>query len=259
MRFRVLGLLEVWTTDGRPVPVGEPKVRALLADLLIHAGRPVSTDRLLDDMWGEDLPGKPAAALQTKVWQLRRTLEEAEPGGRALVVSRAPGYLLDATPDMTDAGRFEDLTAQARATGDPAAKVALLTDALALWRGPAYTEFQDEPFARRAAQHLGEHRVSALEEQAAARLELGEHHLLADELAGLAAAHPLRERLHAIHLRALYRAGRQKDALDGYARLRTRLRDELGIDPGPELLALQRSILQQDLSLIHISEPTRPY
>ncbi|MEU7297121.1 BTAD domain-containing putative transcriptional regulator [Streptomyces exfoliatus] len=257
MRFRVLGLLEVWTTDGRPVPVGEPKVRALLADLLIHAGRPVSTDRLLDDMWGEDLPGKPAAALQTKVWQLRRTLEEAEPGGRALVVSRAPGYLLDVTPDMTDAGRFEDLTAQARATGDPAAKVALLTDALALWRGPAYTEFEDEPFARRAAQHLGEHRVSALEEQAAARLELGEHHLLADELAGLAAAHPLRERLHAIHLRALYRAGRQKDALDGYARLRTRLRDELGIDPGPELLALQRSILQQDPALA-APVPTSP-
>lgn len=249
MRFRVLGLLEVWTTDGRPVPVGEPKVRALLADLLIHAGRPVSTDRLLDDMWGEDLPGKPAAALQTKVWQLRRTLEEGEPGGRALVVSRAPGYLLDATPDMIDAGRFEELTAQARATGDPAAKVALLTDALALWRGPAYTEFEDEPFARRAAQHLGEHRVSALEEQAAARLELGEHHLLADELAGLAAAHPLRERLHAIHLRALYRAGRQNDALDGYARLRARLRDELGLDPGAELIALQRSILQQDPDL----------
>uniref|UniRef100_UPI002F90CBDC BTAD domain-containing putative transcriptional regulator n=1 Tax=Streptomyces exfoliatus TaxID=1905 RepID=UPI002F90CBDC len=249
MRFRVLGLLEVWTTDGRPVTVGEPKVRALLADLLIHAGRPVSTDRLLDDMWGEDLPGKPAAALQTKVWQLRRTLEEAEPGGRALVVSRAPGYLLGITRDMTDAGRFEDLTAQARTTTDPRRKVDLLTDALALWRGPAYTEFEDEPFARRAAQHLEEHRVSALEEQAAARLELGEHHLLADELAGLTAAHPLRERLHAIHLRALYRAGRQNDALDGYTRLRERLRDELGLDPGSELTALQQAILQKDPAL----------
>ncbi|MFE0738842.1 BTAD domain-containing putative transcriptional regulator [Streptomyces sp. NPDC058855] len=249
MRFRVLGLLEVWTTDGRPVPLGEPKVRALLADLLIHAGRPVSTDRLLDDMWGEDLPGKPAAALQTKVWQLRRTLEEAEPGGRALVVSRAPGYLLDVTPDTIDAGRFADLTAQARATGDLPTKVALLTDALALWRGPAYTEFENEPFARRAVQHLEEQRVSALEEQAAARLALGEHHLLADELAGLVAAHPLRERLHAIHLRALYRAGRQNDALDGYARLRARLRDELGLDPGAELTALHQAILQQDPSL----------
>ncbi|MBD0706935.1 MULTISPECIES: AfsR/SARP family transcriptional regulator [unclassified Streptomyces] len=249
MRFRVLGPLEVWTTDGKPVTVGEPKVRALLADLLIHAGRPVSTDRLLDDMWGEDLPGKPAAALQTKVWQLRRTLEEAEPGGRALVVSRAPGYLLGITRDMTDAGRFEDLTAQAHATTDPRRKADLLTDALALWRGPAYTEFEAEPFARRAARRLEEHRVSALEEQAAARLELGEHHLLADELAALAAAHPLRERLHAVHLRALYRAGRQNDALDGYTRLRERLRDELGLDPGSELTALQRAILRKDPAL----------
>ncbi|MER7516347.1 BTAD domain-containing putative transcriptional regulator [Streptomyces sp. NPDC126499] len=255
MRFGVLGLLEVRTTDGTPVRLGEPKVRALLADLLIHVGRPVSTDRLLDDLWGEDLPGKPAAALQTKVWHLRRTLEQAEPGGRALVVSRAPGYLLDVAPDAVDAGRFAFLTGRARATPDLHAKVALLTDALALWRGPAYTEFENEPFARPAAQHLEEQRVSALEEQAAARLALGEHHLLADELAGLVAAHPLRERLHALHLRALYRAGRQNDALDGYARLRARLRDELGLDPGAELTALHQAILRQDPSLAAPATP----
>ncbi|MFD9408949.1 BTAD domain-containing putative transcriptional regulator [Streptomyces sp. NPDC059989] len=249
MRFGVLGPLEVWTDDGRPVPVREPKVRALLADLLIHAGRPVSTDRLLDDMWSQDLPGKPAAALQTKVWHLRRALEDAEQGGRSLVVSQAPGYLLDVGPDAVDARRFESLTARARAASGPAARTALLTEALALWRGPAYAEFADAGFAGPAVRRLEEQRVSALEEQADARLRLGEHRLLADELVGLAAAHPLRERLHAIHLRALYRAGRQGDALEGYARLRTRLRDELGLDPGPELTALYQAILQQDPAL----------
>ncbi|MEU3609656.1 BTAD domain-containing putative transcriptional regulator [Streptomyces sp. NPDC035033] len=256
MRFRVLGLLEVSTTDGRPVPVTEPKVRALLADLLLHAGRPVPAHRLVDDLWGEEPPGRPAAALQTKVWQLRRTLEAAEAGGRALLLSRAPGYLLDVPPDRIDAGRFADLAARARAVAEPAARLALLTEALALWQGPAYTEFAHEDFARQAARRLEEQRVSVLEEQADARLALGEHDALADELVGLVAAHPLRERLHGLHLRALYRAGRQTEALDGYERLRTRLRDELGIDPGPELTALHGAMLRQDPALAAPPIPT---
>ncbi|MER7761407.1 BTAD domain-containing putative transcriptional regulator [Streptomyces sp. NPDC097619] len=258
MRFGVLGPLEVWTDDGRPVLVGEPKVRALLADLLVHTGRPLSRDRLLDDLWGEDLPARPAAALQNKVWQLRRTLEEAEPGGRALVVSRAPGYLIAPAPEALDAARFEGLTARARTAAGPAARAALLTDALALWRGPAYGEFTEAEFTLRAVRQLEEQRVSALEEQAEARLQLGAHRPLADELTALTAAHPLRERLHAVHLRALYLSGRQSEALTAYDRLRGRLRDELGLDPGPELTALHRAILRQDPALTPPAVPSTP-
>ncbi|NUU22881.1 MAG: AAA family ATPase, partial [Streptomycetaceae bacterium] len=257
MRFGVLGPLEVRTADGRPAAVGEPKVRALLADLLVHAGQPVSTDRLLDDLWGDDLPGKPAAALQTKVWQLRRALDRAEAGGRTLVVSRAPGYLLDIGPDAVDARRFEDLTTASRAAADPERRAALLGDALALWRGPAYADFADATFARPAIQRLDELRLVALEELAEARLDLGEHRVLAGEYAELADEHPLRERLHAAHLRALYRAGRQSEALERYARLRDRLRDELGVDPGPELAAVYQAILVQDPSLDAAPSATR--
>ncbi|MCF2529280.1 BTAD domain-containing putative transcriptional regulator [Yinghuangia soli] len=249
MRFGVLGPLEVRTTAGTPVSVGEPKVRALLADLVVHAGRPVAVDRLLDDLWGEDLPGRPGPALQTKVWQLRRTLEAAEPGARELVVSRAPGYLLATARDAVDALLFEDLCAQARGTADPQARTALLGRALGLWRGAAYADFADAEFARSASRRLEELRLVALEELAEARLGLGEHHVLAGELADLAAEHPLRERLHATYIRALYRAGRQSEALERYAALRERLADELGVDPGPGLAALYQAILEQDPAL----------
>ncbi|MFI0453389.1 BTAD domain-containing putative transcriptional regulator [Actinomadura sp. 6N118] len=249
MRFGVLGPLEVWAADGSAVRVPEAKVRALLADLLVNEGRVVSADRLADDLWGEDLPGNPSGALQTKVWHLRRALEDAEPGARKLVVSRAPGYLLLVEADAIDAGRFGALLAQATAADDPRERAALLTDALALWRGPAYADFADEEFARPAITRLEEQRLVALEERAAARLELGEHGLLVGELADLVEQHPLRERLRAVQLRALYRAGRQSEALATYNDLRARLREELGLDPGPELAELQRAILTQDPAL----------
>ncbi|MGP4102355.1 AfsR/SARP family transcriptional regulator, partial [Nonomuraea sp. KM90] len=252
MRFGVLGPLSVWTDDGRPVRVPEVKVRALLADLLAHEGRPVSADRLAEDLWGDDPPGNPANTLQTKVSQLRRALEQAEPGGRELVAFRTRGYVLRATD--VDALRFAALLDRARAATDPRARAGLLSDALALWRGPAYADFADEEFARSAAVRLEEQRLTALEERAEVRLELGEHTLLADELGELVAAHPLRERLRAAHLRALYRSGRQAEALAGYDELRHRLADELGLDPGPELGALHRAILRQDPSLA----PPRP-
>ncbi|NRQ35834.1 AfsR/SARP family transcriptional regulator [Nonomuraea sp. NN258] len=249
MRFGVLGPLTVWTSDGRPVRIPEVKVRALLAELVIGAGRVVPADRLIDDLWGESLPANPANALQTRVSQLRRALEDAEPGARELVVSRQPGYLLDVRADAVDVGRFQSLLTQARTAGTPQARATLLGDALALWRGPALIDFADEEWARPEVTRLAELRLTAVEEQAEARLELGEHVLLADELGDLVARHPLRERLRAAHLRALYRAGRQSEALDGYRDLRTRLADELGVDPGPELTALHQSILRQDPSL----------
>ncbi|MFD4236765.1 BTAD domain-containing putative transcriptional regulator [Streptomyces sp. NPDC058542] len=256
MRFGVLGPLAVWTTDGRTVRVPELKVRALLALLLVEQGRPVSADRLIHELWGSKLPGNPTGVLQTKVWQLRRALEDAEPGGRDLVVSLAPGYRLLADGDAMDSGRFLRLAAGARSTGDPRERAALLADALAGWRGPAFADFADEEFARAARDRLEEQRLTALEEQAEARLELGEHALVADELGDLVARHPLRERLRTAHVRALYLAGRQGAALSSYAELREQLAENLGVDPSPGLAALHRSILDQDPRLTAAPSPT---
>ncbi|MFI0448974.1 BTAD domain-containing putative transcriptional regulator [Actinomadura sp. 6N118] len=249
MRFGVLGPLAVWTDDGTRVTVPEAKVRALLASLLTQPGRVVSTDRLIDDLWGDRPPRNPLGTLQARVSQLRKTLADAEPGGRDLVVSRVPGYLLEVAPDAVDAERFEALVAQARGAGDPRSRAALLADALALWRGPAYADFADDEFARAAIVRLDEQRLAALQAHAEARLELGEHSLLTGELAGLVERHPLRERLRAAYMRALYRAGRPSDALATYGELRDRLRDELGLDPGRELAALHQAILEQDPAL----------
>ncbi|MFD7905799.1 BTAD domain-containing putative transcriptional regulator [Kitasatospora sp. NPDC059747] len=247
MRFEVLGPLQVRTDAGDPVTVREPKVRTLLADLLAHHGQPVPTDRLVDDLWGEALPGNPANTLQTKVSQLRRALESAEPGGRELVVHRPAGYLLQVPQEAVDSARFADLIIRARRTADPRARVPLLSDALALWRGPAFAEFRDHRFAAATATGLDEQRLTALEDLADGRLELGDHLALADELGDLTREHPLRERLRGLHMRALYRSGRQTEALAGYRALTERLAEELGLDPGPELVALHGAILRQDL------------
>ncbi|MFE2295104.1 ATP-binding protein [Streptomyces sp. NPDC059452] len=255
MRFGVLGPLVVWTADGRPVRVPELKVRALLALLLAQQGHPVSADRLIDELWGSKPPRNPTGVLQTKVWQLRRTLEGAEPGGRGLVVSLASGYRLRAAGDEVDSGRFHRLTARARSTGDLRERAALLADALAVWRGPAFADFPDAGFARAARDRLEEQRLTALEEQAEVRLELGEHAPVADELSDLVALHPLRERLRAAQVRALYLAGRQGAALSSYADLRGRLAEELGVDPGPGLTALHQAILAQDPSLTTTTNP----
>jgi predicted ATPase/DNA-binding SARP family transcriptional activator len=249
MRFGVLGPLAVWTKDGEPVPVPGLKVRALLADLLVHAGRPVPVDRLIEDLWGARSPRNPVGALQAKVSQLRHALEQAEPGGRELVVFRSPGYLLQIDTNAVDAGRFEELLGRARDTEDPQAKAALLAEALALWRAGPFADFADEPFTRVVIGQLDEQRLVALEEQAETRLVLGEHRALLGELGALVAQYPLRERLRAVQLRALYRAGRQSEALEGYGELRNRLREELGLDPSPELTALYQAILQQDPAL----------
>ncbi|TQM46070.1 BTAD domain-containing putative transcriptional regulator [Pseudonocardia cypriaca] len=240
MRFGVLGPLAVWTADGEPVRIPELKVRALLADLLVHAGRPVGVDRLIDDLWGERAPRDPLGALQTRVSQLRRVL------GRDLVVFQPPGYLLRAGDDALDVARFRRLTGEAAAAEDARVRAGLLADALALWRGPALADFADEEFAAAAAARWEEERLDAVESLAEARLALGEHGALAAELGELVARHPLRERLRAAHLRALHRSGRQTEALAGFHDLRERLADELGLAPGRELVALHEAILRHD-------------
>ncbi|MFJ5142497.1 BTAD domain-containing putative transcriptional regulator [Streptomyces sp. NPDC088707] len=249
MRFAVLGETAVRTEDGTPVRVPELKVRALLAALLVDAGRPVAAFRLVDDLWGDEPPGNPLRALQAKVSQLRRAFEEAEPGGRDLVVTQAPGYLLAVPEGALDAREFARLAARARERADPRERAVLLGEALDLWRGPAFAGFAEEPFARAAADRLEEERLAVREALAEARLDAGELDVLAGELAELVALHPLRERLRAVQLRALYRAGRQSEALAGYEELRTLLADQLGLDPSPELTALHAAMLRQDPSL----------
>ncbi|MFC6017958.1 BTAD domain-containing putative transcriptional regulator [Plantactinospora solaniradicis] len=246
MRFGVLGPLAVWTDRGEPVAIPGRKVRALLADLLVHEGRPVSADRLVDDLWGKAAPADPTAALHVRVSQLRRALAGAEPGGRELVVSQAPGYALRVGPDAMDALRFANLLGQVQTAGDPRTRAGLLAEVLALWRGPALADFADEEFAQAAVTRWEEQRLAAVEAYAEARLDLGEHRDLVGELGEQVARHPYRERLRAAQMRALHRAGRAGEALDSFQELRRRLADELGLDPGPELAGLHRAILAGD-------------
>jgi predicted ATPase/DNA-binding SARP family transcriptional activator len=238
----VLGPLAVWTDQGEPVTIPGRKVRALLADLLVHEGRPVSADRLVEDLWGEAAPSDPTAALHVRVSQLRRALAGAEQGGRDLVVSQAPGYALRAG---TDAARFAALVEQA-GTADPRTRAGLLAEALTLWRGPALADFADEGFAQTAVTRWEEQRLSTVEAHAEARLALGLHSELTSELGEQVSHHPFRERLRAAHMRALHRSGRTSEALDSFQELRSRLADELGLDPGPELTALHQAVLAGD-------------
>ena len=245
----MLGDVAVWTSDGTPVAVPGLKVRGLLADLLVHEGRPVTADRLIEDLWGDEAPGNALGALQTKVSQLRRALGAGEAGGRALIESGEAGYRLRRPSESVDAGRFAALLVRSGAQREPAVRAATLTEALSLWRGSPYADFSDERFVRQAVERLNDQRLTALEELAEARLDLGEHHLLAGELTDLVARHPWRERLRAAHLRALYGSGRQHEALFAYEQFRRQARDELGVDPGRELAELHGAILRQDPAL----------
>ncbi len=163
-------------------------------------------------------------------------------GGRDLVSYRAPGYVLRVDEEAVDAARFTALTARARTNREPRHRAALLSEALGLWRGPAFAGFRDEPFVREAVARLDEQRLDALEEHAETRLELGEHAAVAAELIGPVGRHPLRERLRAAHMRALYRAGRPSEALDSHHELRRLLAAQLGLDPGPALTGPRRGV-----------------
>ncbi|WP_042167246.1 BTAD domain-containing putative transcriptional regulator [Streptomyces sp. NBRC 110035] len=243
MRYGVLGPLAVWDAEGRPVRVPEAKVRALLANLLVHGGGPVPADRLIEDLWASNPPGGSTNTLQTKVSQLRRVL------GREQVVREPAGYRLLLADDVVDATRFQELAVRARAHREPAVKADLFADALALWRGPAYADVAESLFARGEIARLEELRLAVVEDHAEVRLTLGEHTALAAELGTLVARHPLRERLRMAHMRALYRSGRQGDALQSFEELRRELAEELGASPGPEAAALHRAILRQEPQL----------
>ncbi|TLW94576.1 AfsR/SARP family transcriptional regulator [Saccharomonospora piscinae] len=249
VRFGVLGPLAVRTEAGEPVLVREPKVRALLAVLVLHAGGPVPLGRLVDTLWDGAAPADPANTVQTKISQLRRVLDRAEPGARALVARGGGGYTLDVDPDAVDVRRFDRLTTRAAATTDPARRACLLGEALALWRGEPFTEF-DLPALAAEAARLGRRELAVREDLAQARLDAGaDGDAVAEELAELVARHPLRERLRGLHMLALYRAGRHAEALASFARLRSLLVAELGAEPGPAVARLHQAILRQDAAL----------
>ena len=244
MEFRILGPLDV-VAGGRPVQLTGTRERTLLAILLIHAGEVVSADRLIDELWGDDLPGDPSNALQVVVSRVRRAL------GGELLVTRKPGYVFHVDADSVDARRFGRLVAEAErlSLADQARRSSLLAEALGLWRGPALAEFALDSFARDEVTRLEEARIHAVELKTDADLALGRHAELAGELKALVAAHPLRERLRGQLMLALYRSGRQGEALRVFQEGRTALTDELGVDPGAELQELHQQILLQSAAL----------
>jgi DNA-binding SARP family transcriptional activator/class 3 adenylate cyclase len=247
MEFRILGPLEAREGD-TPVALGGAKQRALLAVLLLYANEVVSTERLIEALW-EEPPGKGAKAVQVYISRLRKAL------GGTMLRSRPPGYLLELSPDQLDLARFRRLREDARR--DPTSAAAKLEEALALWRGQALAEFVSEPFARIERVRFEEERLEALEEWIEAELALGCHGALAGELEALVAMHPLREGLRGQLMLALYRCGRQAEALAAYREGRRELVEELGIEPGRALRELEQAILCQDpaLELLQNTEP----
>ncbi|MBD0282321.1 MAG: ABC transporter substrate-binding protein [Thermoleophilaceae bacterium] len=229
--------------------LGGPTQRALLAVLLLHAGEVVSVDRLIDQLWGDEPPATAVKTLQAHVSRLRRALNGAENGR---LETRGHGYVLHVRPGELDAERFRDLLEDARrrlAEGDPDRAAETLTEALALWRGPALAGLGRNTFARSEIARLDELRLAAIEERIEADLARGRHAALIPELEGLVAQHPLRERLRGQLMLALYRAERQAEALSVYQDGRRALAEDLGLEPSQGLRKLERQILQQDPAL----------
>ena len=244
MDFRLLGPMEVLDGD-TPVALGALKQRALLARLLVTPNRTVAVERLVDDLWGEAVPETAAKMVQIYVSQLRKVLPADT------LVTRPPGYLVETEPEAIDIARFDRLrrTGGAALVAGEATTAALqLREALALWRGEALAEFA-EPFAQTERNHLDELRMGCLEDRIEADLLLGRHADLAGELAAEIARNPLRERLRGQAMLALYRSGRQAEALDVYQDFRRTLADDLGLEPGKALRELQARILNQDPTL----------
>jgi DNA-binding SARP family transcriptional activator len=259
MQFRILGPLEV-EDGGRVVDVGGARQRALLAILLTRANQVVPRDSLVDALFGEEPREAAANLVQVYVSRLRKALEpgrERRSGG-SVVVTRAPGYLIRAGPDELDLHRFERLAEEGRralAAGEAPEAAARLREALGLWRGPALADFAYEEFASVESARLEELRLAAVEDRVDADLALGEHASLTAELQALVAEHPLRERLRGHLMLALYRSGRQAEALDVYHAGRRELVEGLGLEPSAALRELERAMLRQDPIL---DAPGRP-
>src|SRR4051794_8917577 len=246
MEFRILGPLEV-TNELGPVAMGGIKPRALLAVLLLHANESVSAERLALALWGDDAPAGATRTVRVYVSRLRKALGDAD-----AVTTTAAGYRLRVRPDELDAERFQRGVAEGRlalAAGEPERAALVLERALALWRGPPLADLAFEPFAQDEIARLEEQRLSALEARAEAHLATGRHVELVSELRSLLAAHPTREGLAAQLMLALYRSGRQAEALEVYRGTRHVLVEESGVEPGPALRRLHQAVLAQDPGL----------
>jgi DNA-binding SARP family transcriptional activator/ABC-type transport system substrate-binding protein len=246
MEFRLLGPVEA-LRDGRPVPLGGAKPRALLALLLLHVNEVVSRDRLIDELWADRAPGTAGHTLDVQISRLRKALE---PDG--VLVTRSGGYVLELDAEQIDVHRFERLLEEGRranAAGEQGEALQTLESALALWRGEALADLAYEDFARTESDRLNELRLLAVEERTDAELALGRHDTLVPQLESLTAQHPVRERLRGQLMLALYRSGRQAEALRVYTDARRRLVDELGIEPSHTLRELEQAILRQDPAL----------
>lgn len=256
MEFRILGPTEVLDgTERVALPTG--RGRALLALLILHAGEAVHTERLIDELWGEHPPPTARTIVQGLVSRLRSTLEPARKKGEPARLLQTIGreYRLAIEPEAVDAGRFKQLLDEAR-DAEPATRSAMLTEALGLWRGSALADLAYEPFAQRAIAALEELRTKAIEDRFEADLASGQGGELVPGLEAAIAAHPFRERLRGFLMLALYRAGRQTEALEAYRRTRALLIEEIGIEPGPALRELETAILRQDPALA--LRPTQP-
>lgn len=241
MDIRILGPLEV-ARDGQALGLGGSKERALLAVLLLHANEVVSTDSLTEHLWGGNPPPSAAKALQVYVSRLRKAL------GAEVIATRAPGYVVRVEPAELDLHRFESLVERSHGA-DPEDAAAILREALGLWRGAPLADFAYEAFAQAEIARLEELRFAALEQRIDFDLALERHEGLVAELERLLADHPLRERLRGQLMLALYRSGRQADALEVYRQGRQLLADELGLEPSESLKDLQRAILSHDPAL----------
>ena len=254
MHIGLLGELQVLDDDEKDVEVTGAKLRALLVVLALRPGRAVPVDQLVDALWGPESSAAARNGLQGLVSKLRRAL-----GSASLVATRGGGYALEVPPEAVDLHRFEQLVAAGRAmaiSGNLESAIELLADADSLWRGEALTEFAYEEFAAAEVSRLSELRLAAVEERLDIELQLGRHRGVIVELESLVAAHALRERLRGLLMIALYRSGRQADALRTFQEGRRILGEELGLDPGPELRQLEAAILAQDPSL-DVSTPDR--
>jgi DNA-binding SARP family transcriptional activator/tetratricopeptide (TPR) repeat protein len=261
MEFRILGPLEA-LDGGRVIKLGGSRQRALLALFLLHRGETLSTDRLIDELWGERPPATAFKSMQVYISRLRKALARGAGGASAgMLLTREHGYELELDPESLDSHRFERLVAEARnesAAGRPKLAASALEEALSLWRGPPLADLAFEPFAQREIARLEDLRVAALEQLIEAKLALGAHAEVVPQLETLIGEHPYRERLRAQLMLALYRCDRQADALQAYQDARTTLVEELGIEPGERLRELERAILGQDskLHLVVEEEPT---
>ncbi|NUW30594.1 AAA family ATPase [Nonomuraea sp. SMC257] len=259
MDIRVLGPLEIAGDDGRPCQVGSAKLRAMVSALVLAEGRPVAPAALIDRLWGEEPPAEAQASLHSYVSNLRRLLE---PGRRArarsLLTFGPVGYTLAIDPEQVDATRFLRLVGQAEQAAEPAEAERLADEALALWRGEPYQDLDDQAYAAAARARLTEARERARELRVGAVIRQERHDELLGELEALTYEHPLRERLWALRALALYRGGRQGEALETLRTARRILAEELGIDPGEELRLLERDILGRSPALLPHRRPLEP-